>query len=211
MYIPKYFRVTDMDEIREFVQMNSFGTIVTTKQGKPIATHLPLQFNKEGDDYYITGHMAYGNPQWRTLETCEDILVMYQGPHAYISSSWYGHEKCTNMELSICTCIWYSQHFERRRVATRPYNVATKKYEKNTVRTQFLWDKLFPSVIRKKELKGIVGFKIKVQEIQASYKLSQNRNEEDYHNIVNKLSEEKGFKFSTNGRSDEKKRVQHGK
>ena len=45
MYIPKYFRVTDMDEIREFVQMNSFGTIVTTKQGKPIATHSPLQLN----------------------------------------------------------------------------------------------------------------------------------------------------------------------
>lgn len=54
MYIPKYFRVTDMDEIREFVQMNSFGTIVTTKQGKPIATHLLLQLNKEGDDYKVS-------------------------------------------------------------------------------------------------------------------------------------------------------------
>ena len=45
MYIPKYFSVTDMDEIREFVQTNSFGTTVTTKQGKPIATHSPLQLN----------------------------------------------------------------------------------------------------------------------------------------------------------------------
>ena len=35
--------------------------------------------------------MAYGNPQWRTFETCEDVLVIFQGPHSYISSSWYEH------------------------------------------------------------------------------------------------------------------------
>ncbi len=60
---------------------NSFGTIVTTKKEKPIATHLPFGLTKQGDDYFITGHMAYGNPQWRTFETCEDVLVMFQGPH----------------------------------------------------------------------------------------------------------------------------------
>ena len=88
MYIPKYFRVTNVDEIWNFVQKNSFGTIVTTEQGKPIATHLPLQLIKEGDTYYITGHMAYGNTQWRTFEICDDVLVMFQGPHAYISSRY---------------------------------------------------------------------------------------------------------------------------
>lgn len=58
MYIPKYYKVENVDEILDFVQKNSFGTIVTTEQGKPIATHLPLGFNKKGDDYYITGHVA---------------------------------------------------------------------------------------------------------------------------------------------------------
>ena len=57
------------------------------------ATHLPLGLNKKGDDYYLTGHLAYGNPQWRSFETCEDVLVMFQGPNAYIASSWYGHEE----------------------------------------------------------------------------------------------------------------------
>lgn len=78
MYIPKYFKVTNAEEIWNFVQENSFGTIVTTEQGKPIATHLPLGFNKKVDHYYITGHFAYGNPQWRTFEACEDVLVMFQ-------------------------------------------------------------------------------------------------------------------------------------
>lgn len=92
MYTPKHFKVSDFEEIREFVQQNSFGTLVTTKKGKPIATHLPLQLIKDGEEFFITGHMAYGNPQWRTFEACEDVLVMFQGPHAYISSSWYEQE-----------------------------------------------------------------------------------------------------------------------
>lgn len=79
MYIPKYFKVTNVDEIWDFVQKNSFGTIITTKKEKPIATHLPFGLTKQGDDYFITGHMAYGNPQWRTFETCEDVLIMFQG------------------------------------------------------------------------------------------------------------------------------------
>lgn len=92
MYIPKYYQVTNPDEIWEFVQSNSFGTIVTVKQGRPVATHLPLQLIKEGDTCYLTGHMAYGNPQWRTFADSEDVLVMFQGSHAYISSSWYEEE-----------------------------------------------------------------------------------------------------------------------
>jgi len=46
MFIPKHFKVTDFDEIKGFIQRNSFGIIVTTKQGKPIATHLPLELHK---------------------------------------------------------------------------------------------------------------------------------------------------------------------
>lgn len=92
MYIPKYFKVTNDNEIWDFVQNNSFGTIVSTINEKPIATHLPLQLVKEADTYYLTGHMAYGNPQWRTFENCDEVLVIFQGPHAYISSSWYEEE-----------------------------------------------------------------------------------------------------------------------
>ena len=62
MYIPKSFEVSTIDEVWDFVQENSFGTVVTTVQGKPIATHLPLQLSKEGDTYYITGHMWVCEP-----------------------------------------------------------------------------------------------------------------------------------------------------
>lgn len=187
MYIPKYYRVTDVNEIREFIQTNSFGTLVTAKQGKPIATHLPLQLRKEEDAYYITGHMAYGNPQWKTFETCEDVLVMFQGPHAYISSSWYEQENVPTWNYQ-AVHVYGTASILNEEELKQDLSMLLQKYEKHR-KNPVLWDKLSPQLLEK-ELKGIVGFKIQAQEIQAANKLSQNRNEEDYQNIVNKLYEE---------------------
>lgn len=187
MYIPKQFKVNDFEEVREFIQQYAFGTLVTTKKGRPIATHLPLQFVKEQEDYYVTGHMAYGNPQWRTFENMEEVLAMFQGPHAYISSSWYEQE-------NVPTWNYQSVHvYGTARILTsseleEDLAELLKKYEKHR-ENPVLWDTLSPGLVEK-ELKGIVGFKIRVNEIQAANKLSQNRNEADYQNIVQKLQEE---------------------
>lgn len=187
MYIPKKFKVTDMDEIESFIQVNSFGTLVTTKNGKPIATHLPFGLTKQEEDFYITGHMAYGNPQWRTFEACKEVLVMFQGPHAYISSSWYSQE-------NVPTWNYEAVHFYgKASILTREeliedLKIMLEKYEGHRA-NPVLWDTLSPDFLES-ELKGIVGFKIKVNEIQAAYKLSQNRNEADYHNIIEKLRNE---------------------
>ncbi|WP_286230895.1 FMN-binding negative transcriptional regulator [Neobacillus mesonae] len=187
MYIPKYFKVTNVDEIWDFVQKNSFGTIVTTEQGKPIATHLPLGLHKKGDDYYLTGHMAYGNPQWRTFESCEDVLVMFQGAHAYISSSWYSHENVPTWNYQAVHMYGKASILEKDQ-SIEDLTKMLEKYEGNR-ENPVLWDKLSPQLLES-QLKGIVGFKIKVGEIQAAYKLSQNRNETDYTNIVNNLQNE---------------------
>lgn len=190
MYIPKYYKVTDFNEITEFVHANSFGTIVTTKNGKPIATHMPLELHQEGDDYFITGHMAYGNPQWRTFDTCEEVLVMYQGPHAYISSSWYGHENVPTWNYQ-AVHVYGKASIMTEEELKQDLKMLLEKYEKHR-QNPVLWDKLSPELLES-ELKGIIGFKIKVQEIQAAYKLSQNRNVEDYHNIIAQLKKEESM------------------
>ncbi|WP_042150195.1 FMN-binding negative transcriptional regulator [Paucisalibacillus sp. EB02] len=188
MYIPKHFKVTDFDEIREFIQNNSFGTIVTTKQGKPIATHLPLELHKQGDDYYITGHFAYANPQVETLEDdSENVLVMYQGPHAYISSSWYKSENVPTWNYQ-SVHIYGTATIMSEQELEEDLKLLLQKYEQFR-KDPVLWENL--SSQTKKQIKGIVGFKIKIQESQAAYKLSQNRNEEDYQSIIDKLYEEK--------------------
>ncbi|MFZ3579939.1 FMN-binding negative transcriptional regulator [Virgibacillus sp. DJP39] len=188
MYIPKHFKVTDFDEIREFIQKNSFGTIVTTQQGKPIATHLPLELHKQGDDYFITGHMAYANPQWRTLEdNDENVLVMYQGPQAYISSSWYKSENVPTWNYQTVH-VYGTASIMSEQELQEDLIVLLQKYEQHR-KNPALWENL--SSQTKKQIKGIVGLKIKITEVQAAYKLSQNRTEEDYNNIIAKLYEGK--------------------
>ena len=187
MYIPKFFNVTNTEEIQDFVQGNSFATIVTTDQGKPIATHVPVQLRKDGDTYFLTGHISVGNPQWKTFENCKDVLVMFQGPHAYISSSWYEKENVPTWNYQAVhmygtACILNGEELER------DLDMLMQKYEKHRS-NPVLWDKLSPELL-KKQIKGIVGFKITVKEIQAAYKLSQNRTDEDYQNIIKNLYKE---------------------
>src|SRR5699024_9796905 len=149
--------------------------------------HLPLGLSKKGDDYYITGHMAYGNPQWRTFETCEDVLVMFQGPHAYISSSWYEEE-------NVPTWNYQAVHIYGKASILEKYElikyliIMLIKYEEFR-ENPFLWD-IFYSHLLVREMKGIVVFKIKMSKIKATNKLSQNRDETDYINIIDKLQNE---------------------
>jgi transcriptional regulator len=186
LYIPKHFNVNDFKEIREFIFRHSFGTIVTIENGKPIATHLPLELHQQGDDYVITGHMAYANLQWRTIEA-DNVLVMYQGPHAYISSSWYKSENVPTWNYQ-SVHVYGTGSIMSEQELQEDLELQLRKYEEHRDNAA-LWENL--SNQTKKQIKGTVGFKIKMTEVQAAYKLSQNRNEEDYHNIVNKLYEEK--------------------
>ncbi|GGC77641.1 protease synthase and sporulation protein PAI 2 [Thalassobacillus devorans] len=188
MYIPNHYELTDFVEIRDFIEKHSFGTLVTTDEGKPLATHLPLELDKRGDDYYLTGHLAYRNPQWQTLGD-NPVLVMFQGPHAYISSSWYQTE-------DVPTWNYQAVHVYGRALIMDEQELQDdlsrllQKYE-NHRKDPVLWEEL--SLQAKKQIKGIVGFKVKVEDVQAAYKLSQNRPVEDYENIMEQLSQADDF------------------
>lgn len=131
--------------------------------------------------------MAYGNPQWRTFEDDnENVLIMYQGPHAYISSSWYNNENVPTWNYQ-AVHVYGRPSIMSDQELEEDLKLLLRKYEgqrKNPV----LWENLSPQT--KIQIKGIVGFKIKITEFQAAYKLSQNRNEMDYINIIDKLQNE---------------------
>ncbi|GAA0453485.1 FMN-binding negative transcriptional regulator [Alkalibacillus silvisoli] len=187
MYTPKHYEVKDFEEIIEFIQKNSFGTIVSTNQGKPLATHVPLELHKKGSDYYITGHLAYANSQWKTFnENNEQVLVIYQGPHAYISSSWYKTEDVPTWNYQAVHVYGTVSLMDEEELEEDLIRLL-HKYESHR-QNPVLW-KNFSSQT-KRQIKGIVGFKIKLEEVQAAYKLSQNRSEKDYEAIIKNLYEE---------------------
>lgn len=93
MYIHPLNAWESQPEVLDFIQKNSFATLYTHVEGRPWATHLPvfLEGKPEGK-FVLHGHLAKANSQWKHLTQSEEVMVVFHGPHAYISSSWYTHE-----------------------------------------------------------------------------------------------------------------------
>ncbi len=89
MYTPAHFKNENTEELREFIRHHGFAVLVSQVDKKLWATHLPLILK---EDNKLTGHVSRGNKQWKELSDSMEVLVIFTGPHTYISSSWYDHE-----------------------------------------------------------------------------------------------------------------------
>jgi transcriptional regulator len=90
MYIPAAFRETRPEVLHALIREHSFALLVSHVDGQLFATHLPLLLDaSRGPNGTLRGHMARANPHWRSFDRGEEALVIFQGPHAYISPNWY--------------------------------------------------------------------------------------------------------------------------
>src|SRR5207247_7760301 len=81
---------TRPDRLHAFMRQHSFGLVVSQQAGRLEASHLPLLLDADrGPCGTLLGHMARANPQWRGFQADSELLVIFSGPHAYISPSWY--------------------------------------------------------------------------------------------------------------------------
>ena len=185
MYIPKLYREEDRKKILEFLRQNEFAILVTYDGRKPIASHLLTGVVEDGGKLLITGHMSRANPQWKTFEKNDEILVIFQGPHTYISPTWYNHVNVPTWNYQAVHIYGKPGIIEDRDEAYRLLKNLIDRHESaghytlGTLPTDFV----------EKEIRGIVAFQIEVTHIEANYKLSQNRNDEDYRNIITRLEE----------------------
>nr|WP_240492471.1 FMN-binding negative transcriptional regulator [Bacillus badius] len=187
VYIPKKYCM-DHDEAVQMMKSNPFALLVTVDEHRPLATHIPLEIREEEGKIYATGHLAYGNKQKKTLNHNSDVLLIFQGLHAYISSSWY---QCKEVP----TWNYLAVHaYGAARVITEEelgstLNTMLTHYESHRENGR-TWDTFDPELL-KSEMKGIVGFEIEITSIQAVAKMSQNRNDSDYQSIVEELEKSK--------------------
>lgn len=185
MYIPDSFNDSSLEEVKEVIKNNSFGILINTTQGKLWATHIPMELtvNDNGEDVLV-GHISKGNKQWKAFAENKEVLVIFQGPHAYVSSTWYNHENAPTWNY-VAVHIHGSINIIKDQAL---YNVLKRlmhTYEtmtKTNLKIEDLSEKLI-----KKEMRGIVGFEIKIEEIKAAFKLSQNKDDESYENVINAL------------------------
>src|SRR3954471_3687900 len=88
MYSPPYNRVEDRAEQIAFMRANNFPILITGAGGNLLDSHLPVVVSEKDNRIVIDMHMAKNNPQWKEFFE-DEVLVVFHGPHAYISPRWY--------------------------------------------------------------------------------------------------------------------------
>jgi transcriptional regulator len=188
MYMPERFREDDLPTLQALMRDYSFATLVTRHEGVPFASHLPLiREADEGPYGTLLGHMARANPQWRDFEESQDVLVMFQGPHTYISPSWYEEE------LSVPTWNYVAVHAYGKAHLITDYEACHALLD-TLVRTheaQFArpWPFQLPEDYVRRMMQGIVAFAIRITRLEGKFKLSQNRSSTDQQNVAATLQQ----------------------
>ena len=184
MYIPDLYKYEDQEAIRTFLKANAFGILINQTNGKLWATHIPLELeiNKEGEDV-LMGHISKENPQWTAFESNDEVLAIFTGPHSYISSSWYDHENVPTWNYSAVHIYGKIKIIDGDAVIDSLTKLVDK-YEQNSKCPVRVADSSKKTMM---QTRGIVAFEIKIEEIQAQTKMSQNRDEKNYLNIISEL------------------------
>ncbi len=184
MYIPELYKNENQEEITQFLQENSFGILVNNTNGKLWATHIPLEIDQnESGKPILFGHISKENPQWESFESDANVLAIFSGPHSYISSSWYEKENVPTWNY-IAVHVYGKIKIIEGDAAITSLKKLTDKYEahsENPVRIEELSEKTM------RQASGIVAFEIEIESIEAVKKMSQNRNEKDFGNIISEL------------------------
>ncbi|MDX1758610.1 MAG: FMN-binding negative transcriptional regulator [Arenibacter algicola] len=183
MYTPSHYKNENLDEVREFLKQNSFGILINQTDGRPWATHIPLELDVDdvGKDILV-GHISKANPQWKSFEGNEEVLAIFNGPHSYISSSWYKEEEVPTWNY-IAVHVYGKIQILNDEAVLDSLHKLVDKYEKASTNPVSI-NNLSHKTMR--QIKGIVGFQIGITDIHATYKLSQTR-PEDHPKIIEEL------------------------
>lgn len=184
MYIPELYKNDNQEEITNFIHQNGFAILVNQTDGKLWATHIPLvlEMNDEGNPILI-GHISKLNPQAKSFVDNHNVLAIFSGPHSYISSSWYDHENVPTWNY-LAVHVYGTVKIYTHEEAVLSLKKLVDQYEarsQNPVRVE----NLSPKTMR--EAHGIIAFEIAVTGIEAQKKLSQNRDDHNYQNIITEL------------------------
>ena len=185
MYIPLQYQNKNLEEVKDFVKNNAFAILTSQVENRPWATHLPLELEttQEGKDV-LTGHMAKRNPQWKFFNEQEQVLAIFNGPHAYISSSWYHDEEVPTWNY-VAVHIYGTLRILPEEEVMASLHRLVDKYEAHSEYPISLKE-MSDETLR--QVRGVVGFQIDIKEVHAAYKLSQGR-EQDHGRIMKELEQ----------------------
>jgi transcriptional regulator len=183
MYIPPQFEVDDRAWVIELIERNPFGLLITGDAEYPRASHIPMLAQERGRELWLLGHVARENEHARAIAAGVPATLVFQGPHAYVSASWYGKPYAT-----VPTWNYTAVHVCGALRECDPWPMLKLLSEKLEGQGDHAWDpdRLDPDFVAR-QLHAIVGFELRAQVVYAKAKLSQNRSDADRERVANRL------------------------
>lgn len=174
MYTPPAFKVDDPAELAAFMSQHPFATIVTHDGAGSHATHMPVLLQPDrGSQGTLVSHLARANPQWTHFENGQEVLVIFTGPHAYVSPSWY------TSKPAVPTWNYTAVHaYVFGSIVTDPSRLVEMLGELIEVFESQRENRRageLPQDFRDRLMQGIVGVEVEIHRLEGKFKLSQNR------------------------------------
>ncbi len=189
MYRPEHYQQNDWQQVLPYLKENSFATLVSSGEPWPVATHIPLLVGDDGPDgrHRLYGHVARANPHWKIFRHNPKVMAIFMNVQSYISASWY-------QQPDISTWNYQSVHIRGKitfmddETLWEHLHELMGKYEhwrEHAVRIQDL-----PEDMLQEHFRRIVGFSIEVEQWEAAWKMSQNRDEADRRQVIEQLEKQ---------------------
>jgi transcriptional regulator len=187
MYNLPHFKEKDQQVVIEFMKQHPFAMLIGSADDQCYATQVPLLFEERENKIILIGHMMRKQDHQLTFEKNPNVLVVFTGPHTYVSATWYAnpHQASTWNYMSVHARGVL--RFLDQQGLEDALRKLTLHYENNNPHSSTIFDNL-PKDYTSSLMKSITAFEIEVQKIENVFKLSQNRDEQSFHHIMDKLS-----------------------
>jgi transcriptional regulator len=186
MYVPKAFAVDDLPQLQDFMEEFNFATVVTQRDGELTASHIPFLLDRNAGPYgVLRAHVAIRNPQLEDFRSGSRALVIFQGPHTYVSPSWYvKRENVPTWNYTVVHAYGVPEILDREAMVALLKGLVGK-HESSFAQP---WDFDPDDSFMQKQMPEIAGFEIKIEKLQGKFKLNQNRTAADRAGVIEALS-----------------------
>ncbi len=192
MYNFLYFKEHDQQTILDFIEENPFAFMTGSfLSGKQVATQIPVLLEERNGELFLQGHLMRNTDHHKAFIENPNGLLVFTGPSCYVSASWYSNPQIGSTWNYMSVHIEGKVDFMNNEQLISFMRKLTLKFEKGNTKSFTFFDNL-PESFLNKMMPAIVGFEIKADNIENVFKLSQNRDQTSYLNIISKLVEQGG-------------------
>ena len=193
MYNYPHYKEQDREKVIGFMKDHPFITLIgADKNGRIEATQIPVLIEEKEGKLFIYGHMAKKSDHHRAFEEIPNVLALFTGAHTYVSGTWYsGNPQQASTWNYISIHARGQIKFLDETALVGLLKKLSLHFENNNLTSSTIYDNL-PVDYKEKMIKAILAFELEVTEMDNVHKLSQNRDEKSYDNIVQQLKQQDG-------------------